>query len=310
MEFNIESELQKVLVLLEQGKPEEAQKYISGLFEFAIDCEEIVYTNKCCTYWVDSLRRLREFEDPFERCDSFLTEWKNYQKFISKEEFVYEPAVYSVQKGFFTNALKYFSGMLEEKDSIQRSEMYRKTGICYKKLGNYETARDYLIEANNICPNNAAVIAELADCYCLCGEDKIGKVLFREAFFLDPALIDLDFLDSELIKALIQRTKEKGFSGKVLHYWIPVYGVLLGIFNIKRDLNSQEVARLKKNIYAMENEYKDPSCNEEIIIPKLLNSYFWQIDHYNLTHEPVMKINEILLKIKILDSSIYEAYIR
>ena len=149
----------------------------------------------------------------------------------------------------------------------------------------------------------------MADCYSLCGEDRIGKVLFREAFFQNPEAIDLNFLDSQLIKCLVKNIQDKkGYTGKQLLYWIPVYGVIGGIFNIKRPLSSLEVARLAKNIYQMENEYKDPSCNEEILVPKLLNSYFWLIDHYVLTHESVPKINEILLKIKILDSQIYEAY--
>ena len=81
-----------------------------------------------------------------------------------------------------------------------------------------------------------------------------------------------------------------------------------GVFNIKRELSSQEVALLKKDIYAMENEYKDPACNSGILVPHLLNYYFRLMDHYVLAHESVAKINEVLLKIKILDSSVYEAY--
>jgi tetratricopeptide (TPR) repeat protein len=196
--------------------------------------------------------------------------------------------------------------MLEEKDPLQKAEIYKKTGICYKKLGDFENARTFLTEANNIYPNLSSVLAELADCYSLCGEDKFGKVLYREAFFADPDSIDLDFLDSELIKCLIEKTKSKGYSGKALQYWIPVYGVLCGVFNIKRELTSQEVARLKKDLYAMENEIKDPSCNNEILVPRMLNCYFWLMDHYYLAKENQAKINEVLLRIKLLDSAVYE----
>ena len=75
-------------------------------------------------------------------------------------------------------------------------------------------------------------------------------------------------------------------------------------------MTSQEVARLKKDIYAMENEFKDPACNSEILIPRLLNCYFWLMDHYDLAKENPAKISDVLLKIKILDSNIYEAYIK
>lgn len=312
MDAKTEKDLREALALMELGNPRSAQEIITSLFEIetSFDCKEVIYTNYVLTYWLDSIRRLGNIEDPYEKTDKILTEWKNFINYAAKEKETFKPALYAVQKGYFTNALQIFSSLLEDKDALQKAEMYRKAGICYKKLGDFENARAFLTEANSIYPNLSSVIAELADCYSLCGEDRIGKVLFREAFFTNPEGIDLEFLDSELIKCLIEKTSEKGFTGKALQYWIPVFGVLLGVFNIKRELTSQEVARLKKNIYAMENEYKDPSCNSEILVPKLLNSYFWQIDHYVLTNENTDKINETLLRIKILDSNVYEQYIK
>ena len=310
MDFQTEAELKVALGFLQQGNPLEAQKIISSLFEHDLESTELMYSNKCCIFWIDSIKRLKSMNDPFERSENILLEWKNFQDYISRESAPYEPAMYAVQRGFFKNALEEYKKMLDEKDPLQKAEIYKKTGICYKKLGDFENARAFLKEANDIYPNLSSVLAELADCYSLCGEDKFGKVLYREAFFKDPDSIDLDFLDSELIKCLIEKTKSKGYSGKQLLYWIPVYGVLSGVFNIKRELTSQEVARLKKDIYAMENEIKDPSCNSEILIPRMLNCYFWLMDHYDLANENQAKINEVLLRIKLLDTSVYEMYIK
>ena len=306
MDFQTEAELKVALGFLKQGNPLEAQKIISSLFEHDLDSGELVYTNKCCIFWIDSINRLKGIDDSFERSESILLEWKNFQTYISRESNPYEPALFAVQQGFFGNALEEYKKMLDEKDPLQKAEIYKNTGICYKKLGDFENARTFLTEANNIYPNLSSVLAELADCYSLCGEDKFGKVLYREAFYADPDSIDLDFLDSELIKCLIEKTKSKGYSGKALQYWIPVYGVLCGVFNIKRELTSQEVARLKKDLYAMENEIKDPSCNSEILVPRMLNCYFWLMDHYYLAKENQAKINEVLLRIKLLDSAVYE----
>ena len=306
MDIQTEAELKVALGFLKQGNPLEAQKIISSLFEQDLESTELIYTNKCCIFWGDSIKRLKSIEDNIERSESILQEWKDFQNYISRETKPYEPAQYAVQEGFFKNALEEYKKMLEEKDPLQKAEIYKNTGICYKKLGDFENARAFLTEANNIYPNLSSVLAELADCYSLCGEDKFGKVLYREAFFADPDSIDLDFLDSELIKCLIEKTKSKGYSGKALQYWIPVYGVLCGVFNIKRELTSQEVARLKKDLYAMENEIKDPSCNSEILVPRMLNCYFWLMDHYYLAKENQAKINEVLLRIKLLDSAVYE----
>ena len=73
----------------------------------------------------------------------------------------------------------------------------------YLRLGNFEEARVYLSEANNISPNVAAVLAELADCYSLCGEDKFGKVLFREAFFINAKKCLLMLLTPPRLKLFV-----------------------------------------------------------------------------------------------------------
>ncbi len=310
MEIQTENGLKEVLRLLEEGNPVQAQVLIGELFEKELDCIELTYTNRCCTFWIDTNKRLKELTNEHELADRLLSEWKSFQTFLSKEKFVYEPALFSVQKGFFKTTLEKYIKLMDETEPLRKAEILRNAGICYKKLGDFENARNCLSEANSVYPHMASILAELADCYALCGEDKFSKVLFREAFFTDPENIDLYYLDSELIKCLVSKTAEKGYTGRVLLQWIPVYGVLLGIFNIKRELSSQEFGRLRQNIYAMENEYKDPSCKTDILVPKLLNNYFWLIDHYMLKHENIQKINEVLLKIKILDSAIYDLYVK
>ena len=309
MEIQTETGLKEALRFLEEGQPAKAQGVISSLFEHELDCKELSYTNRCCIYWIDSTRRHKEISDS-ERGDRLLEDWKSFQQFLSREKYTYEPALYAVHKGFFSTALKLYSKLLDEKDPSHHAEILQNMGICYKRLGDFENARNCLSEANGIYQNKASVLAQLADCYSLCGEDRKGKVLFREAFFLDPEKIDIDFLDSQLIKCLISTTAEKGYTGKLLQHWIPIYGTLCGVFNIKRELTSQEAARLSRNIYEMESEYKDPACNADLLVPRLLNSYFWLIDHYVLRHENVNKINEILLKIKILDLSVYNAFVK
>ena len=67
----------------------------------------------------------------------------------------YEPALFAVQQGFFSNALERFSRLFDEKDTYQKAEIYKKAGICYKKLGDFENARTYLSEANNIYPDHS-----------------------------------------------------------------------------------------------------------------------------------------------------------
>ncbi len=273
-----------------------------------LENKELVFALHCCYFWqkvTDSLSSLSNFE----KAESLVSQWKQF-KLLLIEKRTTETSVYAFKKGIFSEALKFYEKSGDEKDDRLRAEIFRKSGLCYKKLGSYEKALSCLTEANSLVQNQAAVLAEMADCYALCGESKFAKLLFREAFFVDAEKIDLDFLDSPLIKLLVEKVKEKGYTGQELLEWIPIYGVLLGVFNVKRELRSQEVLKLKQEIYAKKSELKNPANNSSLITPKLLNMYFWLIDHYVLSKESVAKIDEALLEIKILDKSIYNLYVK
>lgn len=310
MEIQTEKGLQEALAIIAQGNFAKATAMLGKLFENDLESGEIFFTARCCKFWGEVTSRLVSMDTPYERGETLLSEWKNFMSFTSKEKTPYRPAINTVQRGVFSLALKNYSKLFEERDKSMRTNAYWKAGVCYKKLGQFDTAQSCLVEANSIQGDKAPMIAELADCYCLCGDDRPGKLLFREAFFLDPLRIELDFLDSELIRCLVEKTAEKGYAGQLLQSWIPVYGVLWGIFNIKRELRSQEVIKLRQDIYSLENELKEPGTEHAILMPRLINLYFWLIDYYGLTNDNSKKINEVLLKIKLLDSAIYDLYVK
>ncbi|MCR4627122.1 MAG: tetratricopeptide repeat protein [Treponema sp.] len=309
MGIQMSENLTKAYGFLKAGKPEQAKQLLQTEAETALDSKDILFALNCCHFMINSLRQIESAEDFFERGEIIINEWKSFENTASRGNMP-QPILYSARSGFFTLALENYSKMANEQDPRQRSEICRKVGLCYKKFGEYETSKNCLIEANELFPGSAPILAELADCFALCGEERKAKVLFREAFFLDPQKIDFSFLDSELICCLIRKVSDKGFTGAALQEWVPVYGVLFGIFSVKRELRSQEVGRLKQDIYAKENESKDPSSDSSVLTPRLINLYFWLIDHYVLTGAEQVKINQILLKIKILDPAIYSLFVK
>jgi tetratricopeptide (TPR) repeat protein len=207
----------------------------------------------------------------------------------------------------FSVVAQYYSSVLDAR--ALDTDGYCKLAICYKKLGEYDKALEYYKIANSMSPNTAAILGEMADCYALCGEDQTSKVLFREAFFLDASKVDIRFFDSELFcRLLAQVQKARSCAINELLEWIPVYGVLFGVFNVKRQLRAVEIGRLQTTIYSLENTMREAGSNEAILKPRLINHYFWLLDHYMMYNESREKINEVLLKIKILDGEIYEKY--
>lgn len=307
MGIKTDDELAKAYKFLEEGDIVHAREVLAQAIAYNFDNTEINFAHWCCSYWYGFIQNLVRM-DAYEQGDGLIARWKSFKPDYEQKENFQQKTIYALQHGIFSQALKAYESVKE--DSSQTADLFRKKGLCYKKLGKYETALNLLTEAYHIAPQSSAILAEMADCFALCGEDKNAKVLFREAFFIDAQHIEIEFLDSELICCLIRQVKEKGFTGPLLQEWLPVYGVLYGVFNVKRELRAQEPGRLRQEIFAKENEIKDPSNDSKILIPKLINMYFWLIDHYARSNEGKEKINECLLQIRVHDENIYRMYTR
>ncbi len=310
MSIQLDEEVKKACDLLEEGKTSEAKKILADAFEYNFDDPEVSFAHLCCCYWDDSIKNLPNLSS-YEQGESLITRWKSFRTdFDRPDRFISQKTIYAVQHGVFKLALQAYNSLKIDGTSAHQADIFRKKGLCCKKLGRYEDALAFLTEANQLLPSNAPVLAEMADCFALCGEEKNAKVLFREAFFIDAQKVEISFLDSELIRCLIRQVQELGYTGNILQEWIPVYGVLYGVFNMKRELKPQEAMKLRQDIFAKENEIKDPSNYIDVLTPKLINMYFWLIDHYARTNEGNGKIRECLLQIRVHDENIYKMYTR
>ena len=203
----------------------------------------------------------------------------------------------------FGQALEFFTAEPETDDV----ELQRRISRCYKGIGNYEQALESLKKIASRAVDNSALLAELGDCYALVNEPQKAKALLREAFFIDPAAIMIEDLESELIRQLVEKISELGYSDAELKEWLPVYGVLWGVLSVKRELRPVEYGILNQSIYALESEYGQEKPSVQV--PRLLNRYFWLIDHYMRAGVQKEKVEEVLLKIRSIDSRIYRLYI-
>jgi hypothetical protein len=124
---------------------------------------------------------------------------------------------------------------------------------------------------------------------------------------LDSQSVELSYLESPMILRLVEKLKGRfGDAGAELQEWIPVYGTIFGLFNVKRELRPLELGKLKQAIYQLEKEVGGQRRN--LLIPRLINHYFWLVDHYLNSGEDRQKIEEVLAKIKELDPEIYSEY--
>jgi tetratricopeptide (TPR) repeat protein len=270
--------------------------------------EETKHALKCVHWWLEHTRRIEEIKDPFEKGGFIISLLKQYNVFLGQLNDIFDQCQYAVRYYVYSTALFFFEGLLGSPANQHDPGLLLLVGRCYKGLGNYDEALNYLEQAVRFKREDAETLAEVADINALLAETKAAKALFREAFFLDPSKIDVRTLESALILQLRDKVSQLGYGEEVLCEWIPVYGYLWGVFSVKRELKQMEVGRLKQSIFSLEAECEANPGRREILKPRLLNRYFWLIDHYENIHEEPSLIDETLLKIKVTDPDIYRKY--
>ncbi|NOY08072.1 MAG: tetratricopeptide repeat protein [Spirochaetes bacterium] len=299
--------LNEIHVNFRNGEFAKVKSLLEDAFKIDSGYPGIVSALKCTEYWIKLLKDYNAIEGGFQRGEYLMSQWNAFQDFLYHINAVPDLIIYSIKQFIFNCALIDYTSILDAANRYDPTLLLQ-IGRSHKAIGNYEDAVQLLENANQIDFRNAAILAELADCYSLIDELKASKLFFREAFFINPHKINLYTLESPIIVKLVERLIKKGYNKHVLAEWIPVYGNVWNVFNVKRELKPLEIGKLKQNIFALEREVKGNNSNRDIILPKLLNHYFWLIDHYISAHEEQSRIEEILEKIKNIDESIYIEY--
>jgi tetratricopeptide (TPR) repeat protein len=277
----------------------------------AVDFEspEVLWSLKCANFWAERSARIEAMPNPFERGEYAIAQWKSFSSFAGKLGGDFERALFAFKSYAFSLALAQYEALPQDEKESHEAELSLRLGICLKGRGDYVGALRSLEAAAREKRDDAEVLAELADVYALQGDERSSKALFREAFYLSAQKVDVELLESGMIRKLASKVSELGFKGGELAEWMPVYGALLGVFSVKRELKAVEVGKLRQSIYQLENEAKEGSEDRASVVPRLINRYFWLIDHYIAVKEDRAKVDEVLLKVRLLDQSVYKQYV-
>ena len=305
---------------LKEGDEEAALGFLKEALKIDYEHQEVLYALKCLNWWLEKIQHLVDFYDPYEQGIYILSQWDSYYCFLGRIEEsclpvkeVCDSCQYAIKRFVFCRALYFFLILLKDSNNQQDPVLLLQTGRCCKGAGDWEDAQWYLEQACRLKRDDGAVLSELADVNALLGEIRAAKVLFREAFYLDPQSVDLNGLESEMIKNLRDKVRDKGHEGSELAEWIPVWGNIWGVFSVKRELKPVELGRLKQAILSLENEYRSQSAGlkgepNPLTKPKLLNRYFWLIDHCEYNRDTSGLLDETMLKIKFIDPAIFDCY--
>ena len=298
--------LSAAYVCAREGDFGNAEANLEEALKADFEDEEVISSLKCIHFWKERFDRFDETANDFEKGDFLLREWKAFHTFLDRVPQAVAECLYALRQWVFSAAFDTYQRFARVNEGND-PELHFRIGLCLKGTGDYQHAVEYLEKASGSDGENAGYLAELADCYAFLNEVRVSKVFFREAFYIDPQGIELQYLESLLIRRLIDEVNGKGYSEAVAREWIPVYGVIYGVFSVKRELRPLELGKLRQSIFALEKRIVEQS-DEPHLVPRLINRYFWLIDHYISIKDSRTKIDEILNKIRDLDQEVYELY--
>ncbi len=309
---NIASIMQAARESLKKGDFEKAGNDLEKALSIDFNEVNVINALKFVNFWIERKARFQGVAGHYERGCFLFKQWKSFTVFSSRFESDDELTAYAIRHWVFSQSLYHFSQLLDssaqEPENPVEPDLLINIGLCHKNLGDYCRALEYLEAAMQIRPEDAELMAEVADCYAFINEVRASKIFFREAFFIGPQAIDIYSLESLLIKKLIGRVRSLGFDENMIKEWIPVYGVLYGVFNIKRELKALELGKLKQLINTLEHQLEDDHENRDTVIPRLINKYFWLIDYYVSISDSKDRIEDVLKKINKINPAVYELY--
>jgi tetratricopeptide (TPR) repeat protein len=289
------------------------------MFEEAIDMYETIMEEnpnypgvgdgaKASKFWINKIGKFKKHTNPYDKGKLLLKEWKDFEKYMSRNHVRHGRSTAAIQKYIFSDIIESFASAYKE-GVIPDTDILIQIGDLFKKLGNYVKAIDVYEYTRSFDIEDPALLAKLGDCYFSIDETSKAKVLFREAFFIDPGQIDIDQIESPLIHMLHKKTLEMLKNPEVTIYWVPVLAEINSAFNVKREPKKGELEELRKKIKRLEFEYTNNKKKRMYIEPTLLNHYFWLIDTLKISGGSKKEIEQSLQRINEINGKIFAEYL-
>jgi tetratricopeptide (TPR) repeat protein len=227
---------------------------------------------KCSHFWAEKSRSF-SFQ-PVEKQSDFLIEsYDHFEKVLLKNLTIdVDRAVFNIKMWVFTRVTEILEKQVFKAAS---AELYLKLGRAHKKRGDYDKAIDSYGAGLSLQKENACLLAELADCYAIIDEESNARVLFREAFYYDAQKIDFNHLESAMILNLRKKVEQMDYEEAYLNSWVAVYGVVLGVFCLSRELKPIEYTQLNQAIYVLRLDLEEKGDRIAHLKPQLIYKLFF-----------------------------------
>jgi len=298
----------KVIDYIRQAKFNEALDIMNEILKVNPDFPGLILSIKSLKFWQNRWLKISRYPKGEERTNMLINEWSEFEKFIgddySEAERVYIAIKNLIYKKILNNMIFTF-----QQSEIPNVDLLIRIGKIFIEVDEHKKAIETLEYARMFRKRDSYLLSLLGEAYSMAGNFDKAALFFKEAFLYDMSKIDLDMLKSEIISKIKDEIKDTNIDERLIVDWIPVYGVILNIFNVRRDLDYDEITKITQEADELEKDYNNMNFTDSHIEPKLINRYLWILDYY-IFQSPNKEYKELYLKkLKDINTEIYNQYL-
>ncbi len=296
------------LFYIQKGEMFKALEIMENILESGTNVPGIIDSVKAVKFWTNRWTRILKLEAGYKRAQLLINEWSNFERFLKEYNITFEEIIINLKNYIFKKIIKNLIIAFQSSDVpdidilIKIGEIFLEIDEIDKSIETFEYARVYQ-------KHNSLILSLLADGYYRKGNIKHSKLLFREAFLYLPEKIRIELIKADFILVLYKKVSAIFGERKLILYWLPVYGEIYNVLNVKREIEKKEIENLIIEVENLEREYETKHFSNKDLEPKLINRYFWIIDYYKLQNNNDEYANIFIDKLKNLNNEIYEIYI-
>jgi tetratricopeptide (TPR) repeat protein len=263
-------------------------------------------------YWQPRMEEAFLKDEGIDRANFLMDQWNTFMDYAHEKKIGESSAFGSARKYIYNMTAEHYK-IAFHLNQAEKFGNLMNLGICFMNLGEYRQAVDTFEYAKSSIKTDARLFSLLAESYFQIGEIPKSLLLFREAFFIEPTLVDMSMVTAKPVLDLIDLVKKYKPAAADPREWVPVIGHIHDIFYVKRQLNTQQLESIRKEVYTLERTYQSLKPENKNVVgttPRLITKYLWLYDYYsyqNYNFENASQIRDRLLE---LDRDLFIEYFR
>lgn len=270
----------RIYSALKEGKLNAAEELALEAMEEDISDNDLEVILKIVKFW-QNRTDFFEFSQEVNNGELLFREWDAFIDFCVDNKVDNKKAFYAIKAFVFHNMVDLLIESYKLSPFKDR-EILIILGQAFYEIGMTGKAIETLEYAMSLPSNqkDVRVFTLLGDLYSQSGDTDRAMLMYSEAFFYFPQLVDVKNCDFPSIRKLYETVKKDGFEENEIVEWIPIYGYLYGGLTSRRKLEYQDYMELVRRIKEYEKSLEIDKKVVNVIIPRLVNYYIWTFDYY------------------------------